>query len=160
VTTAEQWERLARDANAAAVKAMAEADRLRAELAALRAAGGQEVSDHKAGGCPDGGVCHHWCPDGGVCHHGCADGPCFRVGSCGPLPGVFPGDQWPAALRAAGGQEKPEPVSDPYKLLDDLIAETRKWRRAYDESQRISAAVVEGLRAELAERNDASGEQP
>lgn len=55
------------------------------------------MSDHKAGGCPDGGVCHHWC----------ADGPCFRVGSCGPLSGVFPGDQWPAALRAAGGQEEP-----------------------------------------------------
>lgn len=53
------------------------------------------MSDHKAGGCPDGGVCHHWC----------ADGPCFRVGSCGPLSGVFPGDQWPTALRAAGGQE-------------------------------------------------------
>ena len=65
MTTAEQWERLARDANAAAVKAMAEADRLRAELAekaleaetyhgmsvrlndqlaALRAAGGQALN--------------------------------------------------------------------------------------------------------------------
>lgn len=42
MTTAEQWEHLARDANAAAVKAMAEADALRAELAALRAADGQE----------------------------------------------------------------------------------------------------------------------
>lgn len=45
MTTAEQWERLARDANAAAVKAMAEADRLRAELAALRAAGGPSDAD-------------------------------------------------------------------------------------------------------------------
>lgn len=45
MTTAEQWKRLALAAAAAAVKAMAEADRLRAELAALRAAGGPSDAD-------------------------------------------------------------------------------------------------------------------
>jgi hypothetical protein len=35
------------------------------------------------------------CPDNGACHHGCADNNCFRVGSCSPLSGVFPNDEWP-----------------------------------------------------------------
>jgi hypothetical protein len=38
---------------------------------------------------------HDACPDGGSCHHGCEAGNCFRVGFCGPLTGVFEGDQWP-----------------------------------------------------------------
>lgn len=40
------------------------------------------------------------CPDGGTCHHGCMSG-CFRVRCCAPLSGVFPGDEWPAAITAA-----------------------------------------------------------
>jgi hypothetical protein len=41
------------------------------------------------------------CPDGGKCHHECpAAIECFRVGSCGPLSGVFPDDEWPPAIRA------------------------------------------------------------
>lgn len=39
------------------------------------------------------------CPDGGKCHHACAPSSCFRVGSCGPLSGVFPGDAWPASVK-------------------------------------------------------------
>jgi hypothetical protein len=39
------------------------------------------------------------CPDGGTCHHGCTVG-CFRVQTCGPLSGVFPGDRWPADVVA------------------------------------------------------------
>jgi hypothetical protein len=41
------------------------------------------------------------CPDGGTCHHRCADGGCFRVETCGPLSGVYPGDRWPEAVVAA-----------------------------------------------------------
>lgn len=37
------------------------------------------------------------CPDGGTCHHRCRAG-CFRVQTCGPLSGVFPGDVWPEAV--------------------------------------------------------------
>lgn len=36
------------------------------------------------------------CPDGGTCHHACA-ATCFRVETCGPLSGVFPGDRWPVS---------------------------------------------------------------
>lgn len=39
------------------------------------------------------------CPDGGTCHHQCSAGPCFRVITCGPLSGTYPGDQWPAEIR-------------------------------------------------------------
>lgn len=35
------------------------------------------------------------CPDGGACHHECALDSCFRVQSCSPLSGVFPGNRWP-----------------------------------------------------------------
>lgn len=42
------------------------------------------------------------CPDGGACHHECAPVSCFRVSSCGPLSGVYPGDRWPASVVARG----------------------------------------------------------
>lgn len=35
------------------------------------------------------------CPDDGRCHHDCPGSSCFRVQHCGPLSGVYPGDQWP-----------------------------------------------------------------
>jgi len=36
------------------------------------------------------------CPDGGTCHHICETGRCWRVAAhCGPLSGVYPGDEWP-----------------------------------------------------------------
>lgn len=38
------------------------------------------------------------CPDQGRCHHECGTGACFRVGSCGPLSGVFPDNRWPAEI--------------------------------------------------------------
>lgn len=43
------------------------------------------------------------CPDGGTCHGKCDKyngGYCSRVGSCGPLSGVFPDDEWPAEILA------------------------------------------------------------
>lgn len=40
------------------------------------------------------------CPDGGKCHHGCSE-ICWRVGCCGPLSGVFPGDEWPEEIQKA-----------------------------------------------------------
>jgi hypothetical protein len=39
------------------------------------------------------------CPDGGTCHHSCTRPTCFRVEHCGPLSGVFPGDEWPEGVR-------------------------------------------------------------
>lgn len=38
------------------------------------------------------------CPDGGKCHHRCRDR-CWRVIHCGPLSGVYPGDDWPDEIR-------------------------------------------------------------
>jgi len=38
------------------------------------------------------------CPDEGTCHHDCVK-KCFRVGSCEPLSGVFPNDQWPVHIK-------------------------------------------------------------
>jgi hypothetical protein len=51
------------------------------------------------------------CPDKGACHHSCPlAGPCFRVLYAGPLSGVFPGNEWPAEVRAAAGlPPRPEP---------------------------------------------------
>jgi hypothetical protein len=43
------------------------------------------------------------CPDGGTCHHECATA-CWRVRWVGPLSGVYPGDRWPAEVRAAAGE--------------------------------------------------------
>lgn len=38
------------------------------------------------------------CPDGGKCHHECQKG-CWRVGTCGPLSGVYPNDEWPESVK-------------------------------------------------------------
>lgn len=47
---------------------------------------------------------HRPCPDQGRCHHECGAGPCWRVQSCGPLSGVYPGNTWPAdVIEAARG---------------------------------------------------------
>ena len=35
------------------------------------------------------------CPDGGTCHHECGLARCWRVDTCEPLSGVYPGNQWP-----------------------------------------------------------------
>lgn len=53
------------------------------------------------------------CPDGGTCHHDCGD-VCWRVRTCGPLSGVFPGDRWPddveAAHKAGDGRVRVEDI--------------------------------------------------
>jgi hypothetical protein len=41
------------------------------------------------------------CPDGGACHHDCGSTSCWRVTTCEPLSGVFPGDTWPKAVQDA-----------------------------------------------------------
>jgi hypothetical protein len=53
--------------------------------------GGRTPHDHPPRACPDQGRCHHECPPGA----------CFRVHCCGPLSGTYPGDTWPAEVRAA-----------------------------------------------------------
>ena len=40
------------------------------------------------------------CPDGGACHHGCGATGCRRVRTCGPLSGVYDGDDWPDEVLA------------------------------------------------------------
>lgn len=45
------------------------------------------------------------CPDDGTCHHECKDTTCFRVRCCGPLSGVYVGDQWPEFIRKATDPE-------------------------------------------------------
>ena len=40
------------------------------------------------------------CPDDGTCWHGCGT-VCWRVLTCGPLSGKFPGDRWPGDIAAA-----------------------------------------------------------
>lgn len=42
------------------------------------------------------------CPDGGACNHECIQA-CYRVLTCGPLSGVYPGDQWPDEVVAIAG---------------------------------------------------------
>ena len=125
MTTIEQWEKMTYEANAAAVKAMAEADRLRAELAALRAAGGPSdadvmkwVTEH-----PYFGDWDTWAP---IAYDRI---PVLPRMALSHLYGRHAERESPFAhcvfcelfdLRAAGGQEKPQPVSDPYKLLDEV----------------------------------------
>ena len=40
------------------------------------------------------------CPDGGTCHHECRAA-CWRVQACGPLSGVYEGNEWPPEVKAA-----------------------------------------------------------
>lgn len=51
------------------------------------------------------------CLDQGACHHDCADKACFRVACCGPLSGVFPGDEWPDEVREQHGQKRAAPTA-------------------------------------------------
>lgn len=39
------------------------------------------------------------CPDDGACHHACPGDECWRVANCGPLSGVFPGNEWPDRVK-------------------------------------------------------------
>jgi hypothetical protein len=60
------------------------------------------------------------CPDDGACHHACEE-TCWRVSACGPLSGVYPGDDWPAEVVAAN------PPDGTVRVEDVLIgAATRK----------------------------------
>jgi hypothetical protein len=98
---------------------------------------------HKAGGCPDGGACHHWC----------ADGPCFRVETCGPLSGVFPDDQWPSPavpvpadrLAQIAADDQPFDPFDAIQLrvrLGEVEAELAAAHRERDEATRSLAAQL------------------
>lgn len=48
------------------------------------------------------------CPDRGACHHQCEDngGKCFRVRTCSPLSGEFPGDKWPSKVKEEHGRQE------------------------------------------------------
>lgn len=54
------------------------------------------------------------CPDGGACHHDCKER-CFRVETCEPLSGVYPGNAWPAGVRLA---PRPVPLDEFGNPLD------------------------------------------
>lgn len=91
-----------------------EFDALRAEADVLRE---RLVASEAARKAPAGAV---RCPDGGKCNHGCkGSGPCWRVGACGPLSGVFEGDRWPAEV-----EEKHAPGRVIGRLREEL-AEAR-----------------------------------
>lgn len=49
------------------------------------------------------------CPDAGTCHHGCGERGCFRVTHCGPLSGVYQGDEWPEAIKAVEAAKDAQP---------------------------------------------------
>jgi len=70
---------------------------------------------------------HDKCPDSGTCHHGCADGNCFRVGSCSPLSGTYPGDAWPDGLifDANKHQAHLESQVEPAKKSDSMHASSK-----------------------------------
>lgn len=64
------------------------------------------------------------CPDGGACHHGCAATECFRVIGAGPLSGVFPGDRWPAAIKAAYGADNVSHAEAPRQVFREWVCST------------------------------------
>jgi hypothetical protein len=104
------------------------------------------------------------CPDGGRCHHQCAElnsGRCWRVVTCGPLSGVYPGDQWPSdvvarygiapALRRPVG---PEVSGDTIKRV--MVAmDVDRLRRLYESQDtqigRETAALIQAYQANVAE---------
>lgn len=58
------------------------------------------------------------CPDAGTCHHGCGERGCFRVTHCGPLSGVYQGDEWPEAIKAVEAARDARPG---YTLEGDVF---------------------------------------
>jgi hypothetical protein len=62
----------------------------------------------------------HWdhggraCPDGGTCHHECGAARCFRVDTCEPLSGVFPGERWPDVVHTLNAARPKRPAQIPH----------------------------------------------
>ncbi|QWY81954.1 hypothetical protein SEA_SICARIUS2_49 [Arthrobacter phage Sicarius2] len=50
------------------------------------------------------------CPDDGRCWHECVDR-CFRVNNCGPLSGVFDGNEWPDDIKTQHAERKIDVVA-------------------------------------------------
>jgi len=79
------------------------------------------------------------CPDDGTCHHDCdAEGPCWRVLACGPLSGVYPGDEWPIEITMAHRYEQSMRVPD-----DQLPEVGSMWESGTGES--YHAVIVEAV---------------
>jgi hypothetical protein len=76
-----------------------------------------------------------FCPDGGKCHHSCAIG-CFRVETCEPLSGIYPGDEWPTWL------VNELPISAPPLVapLEDLILDSPGARNTDPHTSHEAAA--------------------
>ncbi len=94
------------------------------------------------------------CPDGGHCHHNCDPAACFRVRHASPLPGVFPGDRWPAEAGESNGGVDPfaaDPRSDPMPATwpgDDPLDRALHELPPLDfEAQRETAQYVEDVQA-------------
>lgn len=102
------------------------------------------------------------CPDTGTCHHGCwgqrreSEGvvdvrtrPCFRVLSCGPLSGVFPGGAWPEAVvvaerQAAGRQQDRENAGNLERAASALRAAVAATAPGSREDPDIEVVVTVG----------------
>jgi hypothetical protein len=93
------------------------------------------------------------CPDGGTCHHECGES-CFRVQSCGPLSGVYPGDTWPVDIQRdhavsdehwSGGLSVEQVFARGLFPAEPVQAEprpTRHWLEAYVEQDQMSARLI------------------
>lgn len=98
------------------------------------------------------------CPDGGTCHHLCEVGRCFRVQCCGPLSGVFAGNQWPQHILRMYGAGEPMTTKRPAMeaMIEDAaqamcggddVATMDEWRTTAREA--LEAAGVPHLLAEV-----------
>lgn len=94
------------------------------------------------------------CPDGGKCHHNCNSSKgCFRVATCGPLSGLYPGDEWPASVTASNlmrpVREKIASIINPTAWELGQVEDDRwdferdKARRKADEIMRLEVSNVE-----------------
>lgn len=87
------------------------------------------------------------CPDGGACHHGCDAGACFRVKTSEPLSGVYPSDVWPASERAKMLAWWSDKGTAPRRTEDALTRLLHAHRASIDAANRAgdTAAYLEQL---------------
>lgn len=104
------------------------------------------------------------CPDDGTCHHQCIEAarPCWRVQTCGPLSGVFPGDQWPDNVTAANIEPaKPTRTftrhdGQEYSVsVGDVVFVTNDYEQRYRDPGWVQA-VVARLEADRPDRRPTS----
>lgn len=112
-----------------------------------------------AGQCPDGGTCHHGCWERRPLGPGFVDQrgrPCFRVLTCGPLSGKFPGDYWPPEVLAAEREaDRREFERSGHRVLPErteILLATADARDA--ESMRAARAALEAAAVTLESGSD------